>query len=187
MYGKHFASMYEGSMIGAGAVVFAVMGYVIAKQVPDRSVGSQVRLNPKLLSTILGENENQIVKAIEYLCSPDDGSTTKAEQGRRLIKIGEFDYQVVNGAKYRAIRDEEARREQNRVAQQKHREKVSGKPSRGWVGQPRNATRVMMDTKERQFLKAEANGDTKEADRISAENLPSGKFGTDHGLTPENV
>ena len=33
MYGKHFASMYEGSLYGSGAVVFAVWGYVIACQV----------------------------------------------------------------------------------------------------------------------------------------------------------
>ena len=31
MYGKHFASMYEGSLYGSGAVVFAVWGYVIAE------------------------------------------------------------------------------------------------------------------------------------------------------------
>lgn len=125
MFGKHFDSMYEGSMVGAGAVVFAVMGYVIAKQVPDRKVGSQVRLNPIILGTILGEKAEDIVKAIDFLCSPDPHSTTKTEGGRRLIKIGEFDYQVVNGAKYRAIRDEEARREQNRVAQRKHRKNAA--------------------------------------------------------------
>lgn len=129
MFGKHFASMYEGSMVGAGAVVFAVMGYVIAKQEPDREVGSQVRLNPVLLATILGEPEKDIVKAIEFLSSPDPSSTTKKQEGRRLVKIGEFDYQVVNGAKYRAIRDEETRREQNREAQRRYRKK--GKPIKG--------------------------------------------------------
>ena len=112
-------------MVGAGAVVFAVMGYVIAKQVPDRVVGSQVRLNPTLLAAILGEDEKDIVRAIEKLCAPDGKSTTKTNEGRRLVKIGEFDYQVVNGAKYRAIRDEETRMEQNRIAQRKHRARKS--------------------------------------------------------------
>lgn len=126
MYGKHFASMYEGSMVGAGAVVFAVMGYVIAKQEPDKKVGSQVRLNPVLLSAILGEQVKEIEKAIKYLCSPDERSTTKEKAGRRLVKLGEFDYQVVNGAKYRAVRDEEARREQNRLAQERFRQKAGG-------------------------------------------------------------
>src|ERR1700742_1263807 len=29
-YGKHYAGMYEGSMVGKGAIAFALMGYVIA-------------------------------------------------------------------------------------------------------------------------------------------------------------
>lgn len=129
MYGKHFASLYEGSMIGAGAHVFAVWGYVIANQEPDREMGSQVRLNPKLLAAIIGESEKDMDKAIHYLCRPDPQSTTKIKDGRRLVKIGEFDYQVVNGAKYRAIRDQETRREQNRQAQRKHRLKKSLPPA----------------------------------------------------------
>lgn len=111
-------------MVGAGAVVFAVMGYVIANMVPDREVGTQVEINPKLLAFILGESEKEVQGAIDYLCSPDPNSRSKVEGGRRLVKLGQFDYQVVNGAKYRAIRDEEKRREQNRVAQRIHRGKL---------------------------------------------------------------
>jgi hypothetical protein len=123
MYGKHFGTMYEGSMIGAGAVVFAVMGYVIARQVPDAVVGSQVELNPKLLSFVLGESEASVEKAIEFLCLPDAKSRTPTNDGRRLVRVGEYAYQVVNGAKYSAIRDEEQRREQNRDAQRRFRAK----------------------------------------------------------------
>lgn len=151
MFGKHFGSMYEGSLVGSGAVVFAVMGYVIAKQIPDRVMGSQVRLNPVLLAAILGESQDDIESAIEKLCSPDERSTTKAKEGRRLVKIGEFDYQVVNGAKYRAIRDQESRMEQNRLAQQRHRAKKSG-------AAPGEAT----------ALAAESNGDLDTYDRIAA-------------------
>lgn len=110
-------------MVGSGAVVFAVWGYVIAKMEPDRVVGAQVSLNAKLLEAIIGEPEAEITKAIAFLCSPDESSRTKAEDGRRLVRLGEFDYQVVNGAKYRAIRDDEKRREQNREAQARFREK----------------------------------------------------------------
>ncbi len=123
MYGKHFESLYEGSMIGAGAMVFAVWGYVIAKQKPDSKVGMQVRLNPRLLGPILGESVAGVEKAIEYLCKPDPHSTTKSEGGKRLVRVGEFDYRVVNGAKYHAIRNEEERKEQNRAAQERFREK----------------------------------------------------------------
>ena len=124
MYGKHFASMYSGSMVGAGAVVFAVMGYVIANGKPDRAVGMQVELNPKLLAFILGESEKEVEKAIDFLCKPDPNSRTKDEDGRRLIQLGQFCYRVVNGAQYRAIRDEERRRETDRESKRRQRAKI---------------------------------------------------------------
>lgn len=113
--------MYEGSMVGAGAIVFAVWGYAIAHAVPDKKVGTQVRLNAKLIGPILGEQVEAVEKAIEFLCAEDPDSTTKTKDGRRLVKIGTFDYQMVNGAKYRAIRDEEERRQQNREAKRRER------------------------------------------------------------------
>lgn len=131
MYGKHFSSMYEGSMIGAGAVVFAVMGYVIANGQPDRAVGTQVELNPKLLAFIFGEPEKDVESAIDYLCSPDPKSRTDTNDGRRLVRLGQFAYQVVNGAKYRAIRDEERRRETDRESKRRQRAKAKGLPGPG--------------------------------------------------------
>ena len=128
MYGKHFASMYEGSLYGSGAVVFAVWGYVIACQVPDREHGAVVTLNARKLADTLGEEVADVETAIEFLCRPDERSTTKDDEGRRLVKLGEFEYRVVNGAKYRAIRDEEERRRQSREAQRRLREKKSANP-----------------------------------------------------------
>jgi hypothetical protein len=122
--------MYEGSMVGAGSVVFAVWGYVIANHVPDRVVGAQVDLNVKLLAFILGESTERVQEAITFLCSPDPESRSKEEGGRRLVKIGEFTYRVVNGAKYRWIVSEERRREQNREAKRRQRLK-RGKPLPG--------------------------------------------------------
>lgn len=123
MYGKHFASMYEGSMIGAGSHVFALMGYVIGNMRPDKVVGAQVTLNPVLLATIFGETVERVEEAIKYLCSPDAKSTSPEEEGRRLVRVGQFAYRVVNGAKYAAIKNEEERREANRIRQERFREK----------------------------------------------------------------
>lgn len=134
MYGKHFASMYSGSMVGSGAVVFAVMGYVIANYQLDAVVGAQVRLNAVLLSAILGEPVDSVQRAIDFLCSPDPASTSKGEDGRRLVKIGEFDYRVVNGAKYTAIRNIEEARENARARKAKSRAiraTAPGTPLRG--------------------------------------------------------
>ncbi len=59
-FGKHHASMYTGSLVGKGAEVFAVMGYVIANMKPRRAGENGewrmvVEMNPKLLAFILGE------------------------------------------------------------------------------------------------------------------------------------
>ena len=123
MYGKHYATMYCGSMVGAGFGSFAVMGFVIANMKPDRVVGFQVELNVKLLAATFGEPEEAIQKSINYLCAPDPGSRTEGEEGRRLVKVGTFAYRVVNGVTYDKIRNEDERREQHRQSQIRHRQK----------------------------------------------------------------
>jgi hypothetical protein len=131
MYGKHFASMYTGSMVGSGAVVFAVWGYVVANV---RFTDSSVELNPRILATILGEPVEEIEKAITVLCSPDKHSRSQEEEGRRLVLEGPFLYRVVNAKKYGSIRDEDGRREYMREYMKKRRSKQdvnsvnSGKP-----------------------------------------------------------
>lgn len=116
MYGKHFASMYNGSMVGSGLAVFAVWGYVIG-----HAVAGQVELNPIVMGTVLGCDPGHVESAIERLCSADPKSRSKAEDGRRLAREGEFAYRVVNHDKYRQIKNEIDRREYNRIKQQEHR------------------------------------------------------------------
>ena len=107
MYGKHFESMYTGSMIGSGAAVFAVWGYVVANMKPPNF---HVELNPELLAFILGEPVSAVVSAIERLCAPDPKSRSKAMEGRRLTKEGEYLYRVVNGEHYSKIQTNEDKR-----------------------------------------------------------------------------
>ena len=126
MYGKLFESLYEGSMVGSGATVFAVWGYVIAHMradgKPGNHINAQVDINPQLLAFILGESEKEVGRAIAKLCAPDPKSRTPDEQGRRLVKMGQFTYRVVNGAKYMDIRTSEERREYFRIAKRKQRQ-----------------------------------------------------------------
>lgn len=128
-YGKHFASMYEGSMVGKGSMVFALMGYVISHQQPDTQFGGLVRLNVDLLAATFGEPTEKVQQAIDVLCTPDLQSTTPDEDGRRLIKVGQFDYRVVNYLKYFSIRNEQDRREANRKRQAEHRAKKRSRKS----------------------------------------------------------
>ena len=128
MYGKIFESLFEGSMVGKPPTVWAVWSYVIAKQKPDKELGAWVRLNPKVLAAIFGTTECDISEAVEYLCRPDPNSTSKEKGGRRLVPVGEFEYQVVNGEKYRKIRDNQERLAQMREAQRKYRAKRAVDP-----------------------------------------------------------
>lgn len=118
MFGKHFASMYEGSMYGAGIAVFAVWGYVIA----NCNKGA-VELNPKKLADTLGGTMQEVTEAIQFLERPDEHSRFKEYGGRRLVKEGEFQYRVPSWEFYRQIRNEDERREYNRKKQAEYRAK----------------------------------------------------------------
>lgn len=118
MYGKFFASTFTGSMLGAGAEVFAVWAYVIAN-----TVNAAIELNPTLLAAVLGMKPEAVADAISYLCAPDPMSRNPAEDGRRLVKDGMYQYRVVSHDIYRAVRDEDARREYNRKKMREFRAK----------------------------------------------------------------
>lgn len=105
-------------MIGAGLNVFAVWNYCIA-----RNRSGVVELNPDLLAFILGANRDEIIEAIEKLCSPDPKSRSKESGGRRLMKEGEYQYRMVNWGHYDALRSLENLREYNRRKQSEWRAK----------------------------------------------------------------
>lgn len=127
MFGKHFASMYTGSMFGKPATVFAVWGYAISNLRPSRKDGScHVEMNPTLLAATFASTVPEIIEAIRTLCEPDPASRSDTEDGRRLVTEGEIhagpmNFLVVNGSKYREMRDEEERRAYLREAKRKQR------------------------------------------------------------------
>ena len=126
MYGKHFASAYTGSMLGAGADVFAVWGYCIAN-----AVGGQVELNPIHVAALIGMTPEAVERAVVFLCAPDPRSRSTAEEGRRLVREGTFACRMPNWEAYRAVRNEEERRAYNRLkkAEQRGRDGMSKRRS----------------------------------------------------------
>lgn len=120
MYAKAFASMYEGSMVGAGIEVFAVWNYAIAK-----AFRGIVELNPKLVAMVLGGSASDVQKALDFLTGPDKESRSREADGARLVKEGQFQYRVVNWDHYQRIRNEDERREYNRRAQAEYRSRVA--------------------------------------------------------------
>jgi hypothetical protein len=123
-YGKIFESLYGGSMVGSGPTVFAVWGYCIAMAKPP----GYVELNPRIIGAAIGCPPKDVEAAIEVLEKPDPYSRSPDEDGRRLVKEGNFLYRMVTWGKYDGIRKEEERREQNRQAQARFRAK-SNQPS----------------------------------------------------------
>ena len=117
MYGKIYESTFTGSMVGSGAVVFAVWSYVIAHVKPP----GVVELNAALLGPVLGCPVGDVEKALEVLCAPDERSRTPDHEGRRLLREGQFLYRVPTWGHYHAMRNDDERRAYNREAQRKSR------------------------------------------------------------------
>jgi len=115
MYGKHFESMYTGSMCGSGALVFAVWGYVISHQKPSHGRKDFfVELNPGVIAYLIGEPEKDVAGVIRKFCEPDPKSRTDSEEGRKLVEVNPYLYRVVNGEAYDKMQREEDRRDYNR-------------------------------------------------------------------------
>lgn len=122
MFGKVFASMYEGSMMGQGPETFAVWTYIIA----NSDLEGFIELNPKIIGFKIGMSEGAVAEVLDKFLEPDSRSRTKEQQGRKLEKLGEYLYRIINYEKYRAMRNAEVRRESNRVASAKYRAKHKG-------------------------------------------------------------
>jgi len=129
LYGKHFKSMYTGSMYGAGITVFAVWGYCISNA--DYTDGT-VELNPQMLAGMLGGDVESVEQAIKFLCSPDPKSRSKDCDGIRIVQEGEFQYRLINHGTYRKMRSDDERKEYNRNKKREERDrKKAAKESNG--------------------------------------------------------
>lgn len=121
MYAKLFTSIYQGTLRGNshGLLVFTnLLAHCDREGIAD--------IHPRAIAEEVGLPIDAVRSALEVLESPDDESRSPEEQGRRIIRMDEhraWGWRVVNYAKYRAIRSEDDRREQNREAQARWREK----------------------------------------------------------------
>src|ERR1700757_3941657 len=108
MYGRIFASMFAGSMVGTGPDVISVWAYVLAHM-----QRGYIELNPVLLGVIIGMPFDRAEAAIAKLCEPDIRSRNKAEEGRRLVREGEYTYRVVSWPVYEEIKRRDELRNYN--------------------------------------------------------------------------
>ena len=140
-----------------------------------------VDIHPRAIAEEVGLSREQVQAAIDELEAPDEESRSPEEEGRRIIRMDAhraWGWRVVNYVKYRAIRSEDDRREQNRIAQANWRAKQSDSKQ----SKPPSAA-VSRDKQQSAHAEAEAEGDL-EADakaipgvspRPPAPAAPSGK------------
>lgn len=197
MFGKAYAQMFTGSMFGKDAVIFAVWTYIIANMQPPsrRDHECYCEVNPALLAATFSTPIDEIDAALLDLESPDPKSRNKRDEGRRIVLAGDGErtlgprqYRVVNGATYRAMRDEEERREQNRVnknaeRQRKkatHRQPMSADVINVSQSQPKSAhgegeVEVDVDVDGEERVKGERPERKRSAFPLSSDFQPDGK------------
>jgi len=119
MFGKMFTSCYRGSMHGKGPIVLSLWPYIISHC--DRD--GVVELFPATVCDDIGMSREQFDDGMRVLTDPDPDSRNPDEEGRRLVKLGPFQWRVVSHEHYRAIKDMEGHREYMREAQRRSRAK----------------------------------------------------------------
>lgn len=168
MYGRLFESMYEGSMYGAGVAVFAVWGYVIAVARFGR-----IELNPRKLADVLGGEISEITEAVAFLTQPDPGSRFKEEEGRRLVKEGEYQYRIPSWDYYQTMKNETHRREYNRLKTSEYRARrkaeEAAKQERKALGNGKLPKSCFPTNRERAAVRAAEEGREQEPIPVSLE------------------
>lgn len=121
MYCKLFASLYQGTLRGRSNEIL-VFTNLLAHAGRDGTVDKHFRA----IAEETGLTIDEVREAVTVLEAPDAESRSPDENGARIIRMDEhrvWGWRIVNYGKYRAIRSEEDRAEQNRLAQERWRNK----------------------------------------------------------------
>lgn len=127
MYVKLFASLYQGTLRGRPNEIL-----VFTNLLAHADRYGVVDKHWRAIAEETGLNHDEVQAAIQVLESPDAESRSPEREGRRIYRLDDhraWGWQIVNYEKYRAIRSEDDRREQNRLAQERFRNKHSKPPS----------------------------------------------------------
>lgn len=123
MYVKLFSSLYQGTLRGRSdeILVFTnLLAYADQHGLVDKHF--------KAIADETGLDLERVKAAILSLESPDLESRSPEENGCRIMRMDDhrvWGWRIVNYGKYRAIRSEDDRREQNRLAQERYRQRNS--------------------------------------------------------------
>ena len=119
MFGKLFASMYDGSLHGDWKAIVVLQQLVIVA-----NQHGEVDATPEALADRTGLPIDIIEHGLAVLSQPDKRSRSPDQDGRRIVPLDPgrtWGWRLVNYLKYRNTRDDRDRREQNRQAQERAR------------------------------------------------------------------
>jgi len=121
MYCKLFASLYQGTLRGRAHEIL-----VFTNLLAHCDSTGMVDKHPRAIAEEVGLTVDEVKAALITLESPDEESRSPELDGARISRIDahrSWGWLIVNHAKYSAIRNAEDRKEQNRISQQKWRER----------------------------------------------------------------
>lgn len=119
MFAKIFESLWGGSMVGQpdAQLVFV---FLLAHSNRDGFVDE----HPSKIAALTGLPAERVEVALRLLEAEDPASRSPEEAGRRILLVDAhraWGWLIVNHAKYRAMRDEEQRREEARARMRRRR------------------------------------------------------------------
>lgn len=163
MYVKLFTSLYQGTLRGKAHEIL-----VFTNLLAHADKDGIVDMHPRAIADEVGLSVDEVRNALTALEAPDDESRTPDEGGRRIIRMDDhraWGWRVVNYRKYREIKNEQDRREQNRLAQERTRSARAGKKADMLtvsIGQHRSASVSTGQRRSAQSAHAEAEAYTEE-------------------------
>jgi hypothetical protein len=157
MYAKLFKSIYQGTLRGdsGGILVFTNL-------LANADQTGRVDMHPRAIAEEIGLDVERVKEILLRLEAPDDESRSPELEGRRIVRIDghrAWGWEIVNYLKYRAIRNEEDRREQNRASQERWRNKQN---------KPASAEGKQEKPRKPESAKAEAEAEAKAEEEIQA-------------------
>lgn len=112
IYGKVFDSIYDGTLYGHWEAI-VTMQQLIVLCGPDGIVD----MTPQAIAARTSIPFDIIEKGLKVLAEPDPYTRTPGEDGRRIVLLDDhrpWGWRLVNHGKYRALRDQEQKRESDR-------------------------------------------------------------------------
>lgn len=164
MYVKLFASIYQGTLRGKSHSLL-----VFTNLLAHCDKTGDVDMHPRAIADEVGLTVDEVTAALAELEAPDPESRSPEENGRRIIRLDDhraWGWRVVNYVKYRAIRDEADRREQNRMAQAAWRER----------NKPRKPASASVSQRKPESAQAEAEAEAKEREEVVERGVQRGEI-----------